>query len=174
MNVAVVLATIILGLHVPQDPKSVQQMVLELPSEDPFSVSPEIVIKECSALLEQKGKLKPEIITKALKNRATAFLLTGKASLAEQDANELCQLHPKDPEIRLFRATVLERIGKSPEAMDEAQQALKLDPKNAFCHALIGFIHSRRGDFDKGIVAADKAIDLNPKCAWAYYCKAFI
>jgi tetratricopeptide (TPR) repeat protein len=148
------------------------EMILELPPEDTFTISPEAVIEACSKALAARDKEKPEFVAKLLMKRGMAFALKYKNSSAIEDFNDLCKLEPKNAEARCLRAGVLSALKRPEEAIADYQEALRINPKNARAHAGLAGEEWDRGNQRRALELVDKALKLDPKDLAALWMRA--
>ena len=145
------------------------KMVLELPAIDNFTFEPKIIEKHCSEVLANRRGQNLDTILLALKHRTLAYLQMGKPQAAKLDIDELCNIKPKEPEFRAYRAIVLLELKQIQEAIQEAREGIGLNPKHAMAHAVLGMALWLDGKKQDGLDSLTKAISLDRKRGYSYY-----
>lgn len=113
---------------------------------------------EAIALLQSKTFEGPQDLPRLVR----LALLTGKDSLENtwKYLNEAAEKDPKNPDVRVYRAQILEQINKLPLARLEYISAIQADPKNPNTYDQLAEFFRRHGQYQAALAVWNIALPM--------------
>lgn len=104
-----------------------------------------------------------------LRTLARAHLANGEPAIAEETMRRALEANPKDPDLRLDLAQLLNQIGKPEQAKPVLASLVKDQPNDIAALETLFRVSASLKDFDTAASAADALVALQPKSAIGYY-----
>lgn len=108
----------------------------------------------------------------ALVGLAQYALVSNDADAAERYATDAVAKDPKNPEVFMFRGTMLRMRGKTDEALAAFNQVLALDPNSRNAHVEKAYVEISRGKFPAAKIEIDAADKVAPGNLLVTYVRA--
>ncbi len=135
---------------------------------------PDRAIAACTLILQQGGRLPPQVQVETLQHRGAAYVKTRDYDRAIADYDAALRLDPNNPHTYNSRGFASQKKGDHDRAIADYDAAIRLDPRNPLYFHNRGIAYRWKGDYDRAIADNSQAIQLNPTYALAYGERALV
>ncbi|MDJ0948877.1 MAG: polymer-forming cytoskeletal protein [Alphaproteobacteria bacterium] len=113
------------------------------------------------------GKLSPENLAAAYRNRARAYSGKGDYRRAVADYSETIKLLPLDPVAHNNRGFAYNKMGLPAKALEDINKAIDLSPSYSYAYSNRCWAYRNLGERAKAIADCQKALSLNSRLTFA-------